>query len=55
MVITWGRWRRRNLIKPAVGFDDEKPESNYSLSTKKKETKVDKFDEMFDKEDDLPF
>ena len=41
--------------EPPVGFDDEKPESNYSLSTKKKETKVDKFDEMFDKEDDLPF
>ena len=41
--------------EPAVGFDDEKPESNYSLSTEKKETKADKFDEMFDKEDDLPF
>ena len=41
--------------EPAVGFDDEKPESNYSLSTKKKETKADKFDEMFDKEDNLPF
>ena len=40
--------------EPAVGFDDEK-ESNYSLSTKKKETKADKFDEMFDKEDGLPF
>jgi len=41
--------------EPAVGFDDEKSESNYSLSTKKKETKADKFDEMFDKEDGLPF
>jgi len=41
--------------EPAAAFDDEKPESNYSLSTKKKETKADKFDEMFDKEDGLPF
>ena len=40
--------------EPAVAFDDEKTDSNYSLSTKKKETKGDKFDEMFDK-DDLPF
>ena len=39
--------------EPAVGFDDEKPESNYSLSTKEKKSKVDKFDEMFD--DDMPF
>ena len=41
--------------EPAVAFDDEKTDSNYSLSTKKKQTKVDKFDEMFDKEDGLPF
>tara|TARA_B100000035_G_scaffold304623_1_gene304575 strand:- start:503 stop:1333 length:831 start_codon:yes stop_codon:yes gene_type:complete len=41
--------------EPAVEFDDEKTDSNYSLSTKKKQTKVDKFDEMFDKEDGLPF
>ena len=39
--------------EPAVGFDDEKSESNYSLSTKEKKSKVDKFDEMFD--DDSPF
>ena len=39
--------------EPAVGFDDEKTESNYSLSTKEKKSKVDKFDEMFD--DDMPF
>lgn len=39
--------------EPAVGFDDEKKESNYSLSTKEKKSKVDKFDEMFD--DDMPF
>ena len=39
--------------EPAVGFDDEKSESNYSLSTKEKKSKVDKFDEMFD--DDMPF
>ena len=39
--------------EPAVGFDDEKTESNYSLSTKEKKSKVDKFDEMFD--DDSPF
>ena len=39
--------------EPAVGFDDEKAESNYSLSTKEKKSKVDKFDEMFD--DDSPF
>ena len=39
--------------EPAVGFDDEKEESNYSLSTKEKKSKVDKFDEMFD--DDMPF
>jgi len=41
--------------EPAAAFDDEKTDSNYSLSTKKKETKGDKFDEMFDKEDGLPF
>ena len=41
--------------EPASGFDDEKVESNYSLSTKKKETKADKFSEMFDEEDGLPF
>ena len=39
--------------EPAVDFDDEKNDSNYSLSTKEKKTKVDKFDEMFD--DDMPF
>ena len=41
------------ISEPAVGFDDEKTESNYSLSTKEKKSKVDKFDEMFD--DDMPF
>ena len=41
--------------EPAVAFDDEKVDSNYSLSTKKKETKGDKFDQMFDNEDGLPF
>ena len=39
--------------EPSVGFDDEKAESIYSLSTKEKKSKVDKFDEMFD--DDSPF
>ena len=42
--------------EPAVAFDDEKTDSNYSLSTKKKETKGDKFDQAFGEEkDDLPF
>ena len=42
--------------EPAVAFDDEKTDSNYSLSTKKKETKTDKFDQVFDdNKDDLPF
>tara|TARA_R110000796_G_scaffold250480_1_gene379497 strand:+ start:1730 stop:2560 length:831 start_codon:yes stop_codon:yes gene_type:complete len=42
--------------QPAEGFSDDKVDSNYSLSTKKKETKTDKFDAMFDEEsDDLPF
>lgn len=41
--------------EPAEAFDDEKVESNYSLSTKKKETNGDKFDAMFDDESDLPF
>jgi hypothetical protein len=41
--------------EPTVAFDDEKVDSNYSLSTKKKETKGDKFDQMFDNEDGLPF
>ena len=40
--------------EPASGFDDEKTDSNYSLSTKKKETKGDKFDKVFD-DSDLPF
>ena len=43
------------ISEPAEDFDDGKAESNYSLSSKKKETKADKFDEMFDKEDGLPF
>ncbi len=45
--------------EPAVAFDDEKTDSNYSLSTKKKETKVDKFDDVFNDDeitsDKLPF
>jgi hypothetical protein len=35
------------------GVDVEKNDSNYSLSTNEKKTKVDKFDEMFD--EDSPF
>ena len=45
--------------EPAVAFDDEKVDSNYSLSTKKKETKGDKFDDVFNDDeitsDNLPF
>jgi len=42
--------------EPAAAFDDEKTDSNYSLSTKKKETKGDTFDKVFDDDkDDLPF
>ena len=44
------------ISQPAEGFSDDKVDSNYSLSNKKKETKSDKFDAMFDEEnDDLPF
>jgi hypothetical protein len=39
--------------EPAVAFDDEKTDSNYSLSTKKKETKVDKFDDVFNDDDEI--
>ena len=46
--------------EPAVGFDDEKTDSNYSLSTKEKKTKSDKFDDVFGDDDkitsdNLPF
>ena len=52
-------WR----IKQLQNINDEldkKPDSNYSLSTKKKDTKADKFDNVFgdDEEitsDNLPF
>ena len=43
------------VSEQAEAFDDEKVDSNYSLSTKKKETKADKFDQMFEDESDLPF
>ena len=43
------------VSEQAETFDDEKVDSNYSLSTKKKETKADKFDQMFEDESDLPF
>jgi len=46
------------ISEQAEGFDDEKVESNYSLSTKGKKTNGDKFDEVFDNDDDedgLPF
>ena len=49
------------VSEPAEGFDSdvkETPKSNYSLSTKPavKETKADKFDKLFEEEDDdLPF
>jgi len=45
------------ISEQAEEFDDEKVESNYSLSTKGKKTNGDKFDEIFDNddEDDLPF
>ena len=34
----------------------EEPKSNYSLSTKKQAAKpVDKFDELFEEDDDMPF
>ena len=45
------------ISEPAESFDDEKEEtkSNYSLNVKTKQTKVDKFDSMFEEDDDLPF
>ena len=43
------------VSEQAEAFDDEKVDSNYSLSTKKKETKADKFDQMFEDESDFPF
>ena len=46
------------VSEPAVAFDnDEKkePKSNYSLSSKPKQSKADKFDSLFEGEDDLPF
>ena len=46
------------ISEPAVAFDGEEKEetkSNYSLNVKTKQTKVDKFDSMFEEDDDLPF
>ena len=46
------------ISEPAVAFDNdekEEPKSNYSLSSKPKQSKADKFDSLFDEEDDLPF
>ena len=46
------------VSEPAVAFDNdekEEPKSNYSLSSKPKQSKADKFDSLFDEEDDLPF
>jgi hypothetical protein len=46
------------VSEPAVAFDSdekEEPKSNYSLSSKPKQSKADKFDSLFDEEDDLPF
>lgn len=47
------------VSEPAVAFDSdvkETPKSNYSLSANAtKVTKADKFDELFEEEDDLPF
>jgi hypothetical protein len=42
--------------EPAVAFDSE-PKSNYSLDVKTKQTKADKFEDLFseNKSDDLPF
>ena len=46
------------ISEPAEGFDTdvkEETKSNYSLNTKVKQTKSDKFDSLFEEEDDLPF
>ena len=46
------------VSEPAVAFDSdekEEPKSNYSLSSKPKQSKADKFDSLFDEKDDLPF
>jgi len=46
------------ISEPAVAFDSdekEEPKSNYSLSTKQKQTKSDKFNDLFEDDDDLPF
>lgn len=45
------------ISEPAVSFDSEPstPKSNYSLDTKAKKTKADKFNDLFEGDDDLPF
>jgi hypothetical protein len=46
------------ISEPAVSFDSdlkEEPKSNYSLSAKPKQTKADKFNDLFEGDDDLPF
>ena len=46
------------ISEPAVAFDTDKkeePKSNYSLNTQTKKTKADKFNDLFEGDDDLPF
>lgn len=46
------------ISEPAVAFDSDEREgtkSNYSLSAKPKQTKSDKFNDLFEDDDDLPF
>ena len=46
------------VSEPSVAFDSdekEQPKSNYSLNSKPKQSKSDKFDSLFDGDDDLPF
>ena len=45
------------ISEPAVSFDSEPstPKSNYSLDVKAKKTKADKFNDLFEGDDDLPF
>ena len=45
------------ISEPAVSFDSEPatPKSNYSLDVKTKKTKADKFNDLFEGDDDLPF
>jgi len=46
------------ISEPSVAFDTDKqeePKSNYSLNVQTKKTKADKFNDLFEGDDDLPF